>query len=373
MWDAKEVKNPDTVNPYTTSAITEQVGDATFNVSEFTVDDEGLMHIGILAEADGYQLVKHCVAEVAKGGAYSIPLSPVGVAQAANDAAPVPDKPAFYHVSYNNMDVLKVQKVIYYSPENNLLCDIKVGIRYPDGYAGSKDVTMKYHDANKDADVTATVPGGDAKPDPDLAGRAYGQNCLVYTFTDTWQRMLKPGEAISFYIGSESGGLVENDIMLTVKRGVVDKPMISDSGTGALTGVTKTFGDLGNLFKVVLPSDLKYPFGGGSFELNLPIMQYLPKISYDIGGTLTVAYGIDPGEIHDHSGDTTPEPGTATPAPTSAAGHWYDDHTWKSKPQQEIDREAKRREGETNFSKYKAKCGATWDGIKTKSVSFQAI
>lgn len=139
-----------------------------------------------------------------------------------------------------------------------------------------------------------------------------------------------------------------------------------------MTGITNTYKDIGNLLRVQLPSYLPYPFGGSALDVNIPIFQNLPKISWDIDGTLTIAYGVDPGFPRDYTPpDPTfgPQP-SDEPEPTPVPKHWYDDRTWRSKTQNEIDREAKLREKKTAFSKYKAKCGAMWDGLKPHVVNF---
>lgn len=377
VWDAKDVRYPDTVDPYTTAAVTEINGDATFNVSEFTVDEDGFMRLGIVAQADGYRTVKHYVAEVQKGGVYDISLAPDGsVALAANNAAS-PAKPYFYDFEFNRRPALGNEALIYYSPLNNVIADIVAGVVYPAGYTGSKDVTLKYYDVNgTDPDtgkktgawVTATVKGSDAEADPEYKGSGTG---MLYTFSKKWNMILKPGETVDCYVGAESDGLKADDIMLTVKRGAVDEPMVSDSGTGALTGISDNFKGLGNLFQITLPSDLRKPLGGSSLSLNIPILEYLPKISYDIDGTLTVAYGIDPGITRDKNPQPTfgPQP-SGVPAPTPAPQHWYDDRSWRSTGQRERDAKYKDAEGKATYAQYKAAVGSIWDGLIEKNVDF---
>ena len=360
VWDAKDVKNPDTVNPYTTAATTEINGDATFNVSDFTVDEDGFIRLGIIAQADGYRSVKHYVAEVQKGGVYDISMVPDGgVASAANNAAS-PAKPYFYNFEFNRRPALGVEALIYYSPLNNVIADIVAGVVYPASYTGSKDVTFKYYDAAKGAWATATVKGSDAKADDTYVGSG---TALLYTFSDQWNMILGPGKEVSCYIGAESDGLAADNIMLTVKRGAVDEPIVTDSGTGAMTGITDTFGGLGNLFQITLPSNLRYPLGWSKLSLNIPILEYLPKISYDIDGTLTVAYGIDPGITRDKNPPFGPQP---SPAPQ----HWYDDRSWRSMGQRERDAEYKDAEGKATYAQYKAAVGSIWDGLLEKDVDF---
>lgn len=371
VYDVKDVRNPDTNNPYSTAAVTDFNGDATFNVSEFTVDKDGYMDLGVVAQADGYQTVKHYVAQVQKGGVYAIPMTPEGeAAQAANDAAPA-DKPYFYDFEFNRAPAFGMKAYVYYTPENDVISDIVVGVVFPAGYSGSRDVTLKYFDVNetdpetkvKGTWVTATVQGKDAKTDPEFKGRGTSK---LYTFSKKWNQTLGPGKEVSCYIGKESDGLVADNIRLTVERGVVDRPIVSDSGTGAMTEITETFGDVGNLFRVQLPSDLMYPFGGSALELNLPFIKYLPKISYDIDGTLTIAYGLDLAELKQ---DPDPQPSGA-PAPTPAPKRWYEDHTWKSKTKKEIDDKAELDEKASSWAKYKAKCGAMWDGCQQRDMNF---
>lgn len=369
VWDAKDVKNPVTVDLHPTAAVTELNGDATFNVSDFTVDEDGCMRLGIVAVADGYRSVKHYVAEVQKGGVYDISLTPDGsAAQAANNAAS-PNKPYFYDFEFNRKPALGQEATIYYSSLNDVIAEIVAGVVYPEGYTGSKDVTLKYYDVNgTDPDtqkktgawVTATVKQSDAKADKTYVGSG---TPLLYTFSDKWNQILGPGKKVECYIGAESDGLAADDIMLTVKRGVVDEPMVSDSGTGALTGISDNFKGLGNLFQITLPSDLRKPLGGSSLSLNIPILEYLPKISYDIDGTLTVAYGIDPGITRDKNPPFGPQP---SPAPQ----HWYDDRSWRSMGQRERDAEYKDAEGKATYAQYKAAVGSIWDGLLEKDVDF---
>ncbi len=373
VWDAKDVKNPVTVDLHPTAAVTELNGDATFNVSDFTVDEDGCMRLGIVAVADGYRSVKHYVAEVQKGGVYDISLTPDGsAAQAANNAAS-PNKPYFYDFEFNRKPALGQKATIYYSSLNDVIAEIVAGVVYPEGYTGSKDVTLKYYDVNgtdpetqkkTGAWVTATVKQSDAKADKTYVGSG---TPLLYTFSDKWNQILGPGKKVECYIGAESDGLAADNIMLTVERGVVDEPMISDSGTGALTGVSDNLKGLGNLFQIELPSNLRAPLGGSSLSLNIPILENLPKISYDIDGTLTIAYGIDPGITHEHI-TPQPDPGSPTPAPTPK--HWYDDHSWKSKGQRERDAEYKDAEGRATYAQYKAAVGSIWDGLIEKKADF---
>lgn len=371
VWDAKDIKNPDTDNPYSTAAVTEVNGDATFNVSEFTVNENGYMHVGIFAQTDGYQSVEHYIARIQKGGVYDISLTPDGgETEAVSNAS---SKPYFIDVSFNNAVVLGQEHMLYYTPENNVISDIDAKVFYPDGYTGSKDVTLKYYDVNGEdpktgkktgAWVTKTVKYDEAKPykQLDILGEY-----LMYTFSDQWNMKFKPGEKVSCYIGAESDGLTA-DIRLTVKRGVVDQPIFTDSGTGAMSGITDTLKGMGNLFSIQLPSDVIKPFGGSMFELNIPILENLPKISYDIDGTLTVAYGVDPGIVRDQNPpDPTPPP--FGPQPSPVPKHWYDDRSWRSKDQRELDDKVDAVQKETAFAKHKAQVRALWDGIKEKRVN----
>lgn len=367
VWDVKDVRNPDTDNPYSTAAVTEINGDATFNVSEFTVDEDGCMDLGIVAQADGYQTVKHYVAQVQKGGVYTIPMTPEDNAGLpANTAAP-DDKPYFYDFEFNRIPALGVEALIYNSPENDITSDIVVGVVYPKGYTGSRAVTLKYFDVTKTDPETnelgtwteTSLYSLDGKIDPEFKGDGEPK---LYTFSKKWNQILGPGKEVSCYIGREDAGLYAKNIGLTVKRGVVDKPIVSDSGTGAMSEITSAFGDIGGLVRLQAPSNWPYPLGGSALEFKVPFLEHLPKISFDIDGTLTIAYGCDVKVLHDYIVDR-PQPSDA-PSPTPEPKHWKDNFNWKTRTQKQIDDAAEINERASAFDKYLAKCHAMWDGCK---------
>lgn len=390
VWDAREIKKPDMLRsstesgPYSTAATSNEHGDATFDVSGFTLDDDGIMHLGIIVDAEGYQPAEYYVQEVMKGGVYTVSLTPQdgSVALAAENKGELASSnniPFAFHADFNNNDVMGSKLLIYYSPENDVLCDISIGVWFPDGYSGSRDVTLKYYDitgvwkGKKSGEwKTMTVKADKAVLDDSMTWtRQKTGTYYLYTFEDQWKQILGPGKKIGFHIGDVSRDNPSDEldeslyqtIQLTVKRGNVDKP-IYDSGTFAMTMVTNTFKNVGNLFSFTLPKSWPSILGGSTIALNLPMVQNLPKVSYDIDGSITIAVGIDPGNMEDHNAPS-PSPGT-TPAPE----HWYDDHTWKSQTKRDLDKQAKDREDSTSWAAYKARLGATWDGIKQNRVNF---
>lgn len=350
VWDAK-----DGMSPAASSAKTNSIPDSgktLFNVSDFTVDSNGVLELGVLVKATGYQALMEYKAVIKKGGGYGLTLIKPGTGQSANGGAVknAGSEPYYVAMTFNDDPMLATRKQVFYSSANDVTHDINVVVAYPNGYSGDKKLTMRY--LNKDGkEITTSKNYSDGS---DYSAGIDGYSARSFTFSDKWKQIFKPGEKISFKIGD--GAWV--DSMLTVERGVIDKPLYGKDNA-MYTTVSNTISRVGTLLSFDFEGDNLPSFlNHSNLSINIPFLdKYVPKFAFSLDGRVSVAYGLP-----NFSAGASDDEGSEG----SKGKSWYSDHTWKTEDQMKLDQKAQVDEKASVFAKETARMNALMSSAKDK-------
>ena len=200
---------------------------------------------------------------------------------------PLDDKPYLYSASFNGHDILYQDWQMMFSPLNDMSFEIVAQTRMPGG-GDTPALDMYYHDAEKyverDYDLT---PGTEQEqmmewvtltqtkaPSPTRKGN-------TFTWKGKWKQRILPrardGMVPSFRFQGYEKSL--NLSRLISVRAVVDKPV-----TEGTTVFAKALESGAGLHFTIPGLDLKV-------ELNVPFKQYLPTITINPDGFVTITWG----------------------------------------------------------------------------------
>lgn len=178
-------------------------------------------------------------------------------------------------MSFNGRDIMNTEYDMVYSTANDHEFEIRVAFRNTAGRNLPGLVMCYYGTASgnseaKDNYVEPTSHNGD-----------------VYTFKGKWKQLIAPTAgkdltAVSFMFGRDAAPNLTFPSQLVSKRGVTDAPI--DAGTGS-----------SSVFQSVLNKQFslgfKIPVIDVNVGLNLPFIEYLPKININPGGFVTIYMG----------------------------------------------------------------------------------
>ena len=302
-------------------------GIAIFNVSDFQMDSSGCIELAMEVTAPGYRGFELRRVQLRKGQVLTYSLK-------KDDGSPY-----IYGASFQDNDILLEQYGIYYSPFNDLTRTISATVMS----SGGVFCALKYTDASSGKTLYT-----DAK-------KATGGKQTV-EFTAKWLQTLKPGERVSFLLGSTEES-VKNDSagetpsMLSVQRGAVDKPFFDTTGAFTSAFVPTGTGFLG----VTLPQSAPSFIAGSTLSIDFPFVKYWPRLIINVDGSFSFSLG---GELKDLS-------------PYDVVGEGEEKVArWKTEDQRSLERRQNDYVEQGEKLRYRAKIGAMWDGAKSKPVSF---
>ena len=205
-------------------------------------------------------------------------------ALAVNAAAEGKVKPYAYSCMFNGLDILRQDVTVYISPLNDADLDMTLTVNHGSG-DDPGDPVMHFRYFNNDTKKT-----GEETMKPTKKNRV-SDTQTEYVYTKKWKQYLAPDVVEDnwpyFVIPSTNEKVTTK---LAPVRSKVDQPIATgqEPSNPFNTVFTQGFG-----------LDIEIPGIGGKLGFNLPFEQYLPKITYNPVGYITVAWGsqlIDPKE-----------------------------------------------------------------------------
>jgi len=268
-----EVTVTDLRDPYAEpiTQTTDEEGRIVFMSNQFVVDDDKrvLIKLDVEAEGAGYRSYGIARQKIKLGQAY------VGV------LAPLDDKPYIYSASFHGFDILTQKFDMLYSHLIDVDFDIEVVTRN----AGNDGLTptLRFAYFMKEGRVDIVGMFKDYKK---RFVDATSRDGNTYVFRGPWKKFISPWLSKDQYPYFTFDSQDEDKSLryytrLVSKKGASDKPL--EAGTLAFVNVMK------DVFS------LKFNIPGGPFpssiKLELPIKQYLPQVTIDIGGNVNICIG----------------------------------------------------------------------------------
>lgn len=250
-----------------------------------------------------------------RGTIYNCLLTPDG-GSAANDNE---NRPYPYKMSFATHDIMLTEYDMVYSVANDYEFDVCIGLSNADDIQGVK---MRYYDyKGNPCDVDPTNQTGD-----------------VYTFSGPWKQRFSPyvkDQCPAFIITDSQGDQTFSSKLVSVQS-ATDAPI--NEGTGPDGGV---FANVLDTFK----GSFTIPVVNITFSLNLPLSEYIPKVSINPGGYIVIYLGSSALTNEVHKGAV---------------------NMWQSKDMKEYQRAQKSIEEDNAFASYEAKYDQAKEFYKQK-------
>ena len=259
-------------------------GTVVIPINKLTADEYDLFHIAAKIDptAQGYREVTYEDLDLERGVFYTCLLTPLGGPD--NDAGA--SDPYIYMMSFNKKDIMQSEYEMIYSSANDYEFDIRVGVRNPSGEAltGIKMVYWEHDGAHnpKRCEVGPTDQDGD-----------------VYIFRGPWKKRFSPYAKVdqrpAFILGDGDSAQTFPSQLVSV-RSATDEPI--NEGTGPDRGVfANVLGKFRTTFTI--------PFVEMNVTLNLPLTEFIPKLSINPGGYIVIYVGASAFEDEVKSKQTT--------------------------------------------------------------------
>ena len=285
--------------------------------NELTLDSDKTVHfkLEVNAEKRGYR--SFGIEEVAmKAG--SVRMQPL---------VALDDDPYVYSAAFNGHDIINEEYEMIYSSLNDWDFEIRVEVRKPGG--GSAPTPKLGYWAKGDSNWKWELQW--AEPT--------GRDGNTYIFKDKWKRMFAPElseKQRPFIAFSKDEGAQRFRTHLISLKSVVDSPV--DEGSGAFKGIMGQG----------LGFDFKIPVIDANVSLNLPFKEYLPRISIDMAGIVTMSMGSE--LLQNKLKDSK--------------------LNWQSQDMADLKARMQAVNRECGFAQYKAQMGVAYDYYKEKRWKF---
>ena len=246
--------------------------------SKFTVDDEKTVRfkLDVEAEALGYRSFGASKVEMKLGEVRQMPVAPLSGAIQGNTAASnAGDGPYVYSASFEGNDIRNDDYEMMNSSLNVWDFEIRVEVRNPGGGNAPKPYLGYWTEGDSHTEWEQKW----AEP------TSHDGN--VYIFKNKWKKVLAPqvsDEQYPFIAFSKSDSAERFSTRLISVPSVVDSPL--EEGSDAFSSVFEQ--GFGFNFSIPLTDDDNL-----DFSFNLPWKKYLPKITIDNGGFVTMSIGSD--------------------------------------------------------------------------------
>ena len=233
-------------------------------INKLTADKYDVFHLGVDIDPTdlGYQHLVFDNLDMEPGTLYNCLLTPTGGSAANADG----ERPYPYKMSFATHDIMKSEYDMVYSIANDYEFEVSVGVANTNDIKGIK---MRYYDAK----------GNACEVDPT------GQSGDVYTFKGPWKQRFSPyvkkDQCPAFIISDSQGDRTFTSQLVSVKS-ATDEPI--NVGTGPDGGV---FANVLGKFK----GSFTIPVVDITFSLNLPLSEYIPKLTINPGGYIVIYVG----------------------------------------------------------------------------------
>ena len=233
-------------------------------INKLTADKYDVYHLGVDIDPtdQGYQHLVFDNLDMEPGTLYNCLLTPTGGSAANADG----ERPYPYKMSFATHDIMKSEYDMVYSIANDYEIEVSVGVVNTNDIKGIK---MRYYDVKGNAcDVDPTGQSGD-----------------VYIFKGPWKQRFSPyateNQCPAFIITDGQGDQTFPSQLVSVKS-ATDNPI--NEGTGPSGGVfANVLGKFTGTFTI--------PVVDITFSLNLPLAEYIPKVTINPGGYIVIYVG----------------------------------------------------------------------------------
>ena len=297
----------------------------------FKADDHKKIHVklDVDGEAKGYRSfgVEEC--RIKQGQSYK------------GTMVPLDDKPYIYSASFHGYDILSQDFEMLYSDLNDYDFEIKVQTRNPGGKGLTPAPKFCYYKKDE-SELLGWKHISSWKYKKHLVD-AKSHEGNTYVFKGPWKQNLTPWVGKDYKPFFTFDGDDDKDARITTRlisvKGAVDAPI--EEGTLAFVNVMGK----GLSFKFSIPC----PTGKNlDFKIDVPIKAYLPKVTIDQGGYVTIIVGSP--MVVDKNSDSK--------------------LNWKNEELESLKDNEKAREQEGFFANQKAQYGLAFDYYTSNRVSF---
>ncbi len=314
-------------------------GAVVFNANDFVCDYDKEMELSLTVEAEalGYRDFSIPWLTMKRGGKRTETLvllsGPEDASSAKTEAgarfaaeASV-EKPYVVSCYFNGYDVLRQDKSTPISKANDAKFDFELVVSHPAGMTPKAPVLHCWIESP--SNYIKSV--GKREYTPTRTEKLSGE-CTRYVYTDTWKRDLSPDITVSwtdasqdqrpYFVLPDTGEVVRTTLVPV--RAKVNQPIVTGQ---------ETKNPLNQVMGKGFGLDIEIPGIGGRLSFGLPFEKYLPKVSYNPIGYVTVMFGAS---------------GLKDPA---------DATLWKNKEAEAYDKAMKQYEHEASIARQKQKLG----------------
>ena len=271
-------------------------GTVVLPVNQFTMDEFGVLHLRVEADLreQGYQDFLIEDMDLEKGEVYTCNLVQINTSAIGNDINDG-NAPYVYMMTLGGKDIWLNEYEMIYSPRNDFEVEIKVDIRNTEG-KDLPELLMRYYQ----------IDGSRSKLKECWASPTRKEG-NVYVFKGTWKKLFSPwaiGEKRpTFMFGKDASDALTFTSQLSVVQSATEEPL--NEGTGPDGGV------FANVLGKGLGFSFKIPVIDVNLSLKVPFQQYLPRLSVDPAGFVTIFLGdavfeddVKKSKLNWQSGDT---------------------------------------------------------------------
>ena len=260
-------------------------GSAVFNANEFTCDFDKEMELSLEVDASeqGYRSFYIPRLTLKRGDVYRQTLTLLAgpeaqAAQAAGTAASWDFKPYVYACAFNGYDISRQDKSTVISKVNDAQISFELVLLHPEGAEPQPPVLHCFIEV-KDGHLARV----EEKTFAPTASERVNSSLTKYTYTNTWKRDLSPEiskDQRPFFVLPDTGEVFRTTLQPV--RGKVDRPIVTGQ---------ETKNPLNQVMGKGFGLDVEIPGIGGKLSFGLPFEKYLPKVSYNPIGYITVMFG----------------------------------------------------------------------------------
>ena len=251
-------------------------GIATFNTKDFVCDSDQEMELALTVDgtALGYRKFYIPWMIMRQGGHRTETLKLLSDPDEGETAV----KPYVYSCTFNDMDIVRSDKVITISELNDNTFDFAITVENPSKLSYTPPVLHYWTYSSKS--LTDSVKEITAKP---TSTEKISATRTKYIYSGKWKQTLSPDVSKKqwpYFVFPDTGEKVTTKAC--PQRSKIDQPSTAD--TGMNSPLRKVFGQGFSL-------SVKIPKIGGNLGIELPFEKYLPKVAVDPFGYLIVNYG----------------------------------------------------------------------------------